>query len=54
MKKKYLCKTSIAGTYEQGKVYVLEEDKRVRLHVNLGYLEEVPKNYSIKTKKVIQ
>lgn len=52
--KKYLCKTSIAGLYEQGEVYKLSEDKRVRMHVRLGYLEEVPMNFSKPKKRKSQ
>jgi len=47
--KKYICKTAIPGLYVKGEVYKLnEEDRIVRAHVRLGYLEQVPMNYKKK------
>ena len=51
--KKYLCKTTVSGLYEQGQVYkVNEKDKRIRTYINLGYLEELRKDYKINKKEV--
>ena len=47
--KKFVCKTKVAGLYEKGEVYKLDENERMtRNYIRLGYLQEVPMNYKKK------